>query len=952
MSDAGRLNNFLTLELSLFLSAEIIKFVTKHLSQMNLTKYSFQVLIGMALFLLPLSVQSQEKDIKIPEGIKKTASVEGITEYRLKNGLKVLLFPDQSKPTTTVNITYLVGSRHEGYGETGMAHLLEHMVFQGTPNHPDIPAELTEHGASPNGTTWYDRTNYYETFKATEENLEWALDLEADRMVNSFIAKEDLESEMTVVRNEFESGENNPEGILYERVLSSVFLWHNYGKSTIGARSDIENVPIERLQAFYRKYYQPDNAVLLVAGKFDVEKTLQLVDEKFNKIPKPDRKQTPLFKTYTKDPTQDGERMVTLRRVGDVQAVSCAYHTPPGSHPDYAAIAVLDEILTNEPSGRLYKALVETQKASSLWGFAPGLKEGGYVYFSASVRKDKSLEEAKNTMLETLDGIPDNPPTEEEVERAKSRILKYWNMQFTDANRVGLQLSEYIAQGDWRLLFIFRDAIENVTIDDVLYVAKKYYKPSNRTIGLFIPEEKPDRAEIPDAPNLISLVRGYKGKKEIAQGEEFDPSPANIESRTKKVIFDDGLEIALLQKENRGDAVDARIVLRFGTLDDFKGKSEISNLTASMLMKGTANMSREEIQDKLDKLKATVNISGNLDNVTATIKTENQYLPEVMEMVAEMLKNPSFPEEEFKNLVEEQLSGIESQMSEPQAVASTLFSQLVRPYGKDDPRYTKTMEESIEAIKAVTLEDVQNFYKDFYGASDATMAVVGDFDEKAIGALAIKEFGAWKSPKKFKRIVSDYKPTKPANEKLYTPDKANAMFFAGVTIPMGQNNEDYPAMTLGNFMLGGGFLNSRLATRIRQDEGLSYGVGSFFNARAMDENAIFGAYAIYAPENVKKLEQAFKEEIIKVVEKGFTAEELEAAKTGWLQSREVGRTNDRGLASSLESNLYLDRDMMWAAELEEKVKNLTVEQVNAVMKKYLEDPEKFVYVKAGDFEKS
>lgn len=910
------------------------------------------MLLGIAVFLLPLTVFSQQKDIKIPDGIKKKASVEGITEYKLKNGLKVLLFPDQSKPTTTVNITYMVGSRHEGYGETGMAHLLEHMVFKGTPNHKDIPAELSEHGASPNGTTWYDRTNYYETFKATEENLRWALDLEADRMVNSYVAKEDLESEMTVVRNEFESGENNPERVLMERVLSTSFLWHNYGKSTIGARADIENVPIERLQAFYRKYYQPDNAILLVAGKFDEEKTLGMIDEYFSKIPRPDRKKDPLFGTYTKDPTQDGERMVTLKRVGDVQVVSCAYHTPPGSHPDYAAVAVLDEILTNDPAGRLYKALVETKKASSQWGFAPGLKEGGFVYFNATVRKENSLEEAKNTMLETLDKITENPPTEEEVERAKSRILKYWNMQFSNANTVGLQLSEYIAQGDWRLLFIFRDNIEKVSVDDVMEVARKYYKPSNRTVGMFVPEDHPERAEIPDAPNLISLVRGYKGKEVIAAGEEFDPSPANIDKRTNKIANKNGIDLALLKKENRGDAVNARLVLRFGQLNDFKGKSEISSITASLLSTGTKSLNNQQIQDKLDKLKATVSISGNLNNVTAEIQTENKHLPEVIELVGEMLKSPSFSEEEFNKLIEEQLSGIESQISEPQAVAGTLFSQRVRPYDKNDPRYTKSMEESIEAIKAIKLEDVKAFYKDFYGATDATMAVVGDFDEDAVKAKIMEEFGDWKSPKKFKRIVSDYQETKPANERLYTPDKANAMFLAGVTIPMSQNDDDYPAMVMGNYMTGGGFLNSRLATRIRQEEGLSYGVGSFFNARAQDENAIFGSYAIYAPENAKKLEKAYKEEIAKILESGFTAEELEAAKTGWLQSRTVGRSNDRGLSSTLESNLYFERDMSWSAEMEEKVKNLTVEQVNAAMKKYIKSPERFVYIKAGDFEKS
>lgn len=217
----------------------------------------------------------------LPKGVTRVTSVEGITEYRLPNGLRVLLFPDPTKQTITVNITYMVGSKHENYGETGMAHLLEHLVFKGTPKHANIPQELTEHGARPNGTTWYDRTNYFETFAATEENLRWALDLESDRMVNSFIAKKDLDSEMTVVRNEFESGENSPFRVLLERVFSSAFLWHNYGKSTIGARSDIENVPIDRLQGFYRKYYQPDNAVLLVAGKIDEAKTLTLVDQYF-----------------------------------------------------------------------------------------------------------------------------------------------------------------------------------------------------------------------------------------------------------------------------------------------------------------------------------------------------------------------------------------------------------------------------------------------------------------------------------------------------------------------------------------------------------------------------------------------------------------------------------------------------------------------------------------------
>ncbi len=207
------------------------------------------------------------------------ATVEGITQYTLPNGLRVLLFPDASKPTTTVNLTVFVGSRQEAYGETGMAHLLEHMLFKGTPKHRNIPQELTDHGARPNGTTWFDRTNYFETFPATPAHLAWAIDLESDRLVNSFVAKKDLESEMTVVRNEYESGENSPFDVLLDRTMSTAYLWHNYGKSTIGARSDIEGVPIERLQSFYHKYYQPDNAMLVVAGKFDEQGALRLIEQ-------------------------------------------------------------------------------------------------------------------------------------------------------------------------------------------------------------------------------------------------------------------------------------------------------------------------------------------------------------------------------------------------------------------------------------------------------------------------------------------------------------------------------------------------------------------------------------------------------------------------------------------------------------------------------------------------
>ncbi len=885
----------------------------------------------------------------LPSGVERITSVEGITEYRLaSNGLKVLLFPDQSKQTITVNITYLVGSGHENYGETGMAHLLEHLVFKGTPKHPNIPQELTEHGARPNGTTWLDRTNYFETFAATDANLEWALDLEADRMVNSFIAKKDLDSEMTVVRNEFESGENNPFRVLLEKTLATAYQWHNYGNTTIGARSDIENVPIDRLQAFYKNYYQPDNAILLVAGKFDEAKTLNLISKYFAPIPRPTRT---LQKFYTKEPTQDGERMVTVRRVGDTQLIGAAYHVPPGSHPDFAAVDVLSQVLGDTPSGRLHKTLVEAKKASSIYGFNFQLREPGVMLLGAQVRQEASLDAARDALLQTIEGTAANPPTKEEVERARTALLKEIDLALNSSERVGLEMSEWAAMGDWRLFFLNRDRLRKVSVEEVQQVAARYLKPSNRTLALFIPTAKPERAEIPPPPDISAILKDYKGDAAIAVGEAFDPAPANIESRTARNNVTSGLETALLPKKTRGNTVVATMTLRYGDEKSLMNRATAAQLAGQMLLRGTQKRTRQQIQDEFDRLKARVSVFGGPTQATVSIETVRENLPAVMRLVAEVLREPSFPANEFEQLKQEQLAAIEQQRSEPQAIGGTAFNRHLNPYPKGDVRYVPTPDEQIEQIKAATLDEVKKFYADFYGASDSQLAVVGDFDDKEVARLAGELFGNWKSPRPFARVVSIYNDVAALNKSFEAPDKANAFFIAGLNLKVRDDNPDYPALTLGNYMLGGGFLNSRLATRIRQKEGISYGVGSQLSASPLDETGNFVTFAIYAPQNVEKLEAAFKDEIARMLKEGFTAQEIEAAKSGYLQSRQVNRAQDAGLARTLNSYLFLNRTLDWDAEFEQKIAALTPDQVVAAMRRHI-DPSKITIIKSGDFTKA
>ncbi len=891
-------------------------------------------------------VNGLAQNTQLPSGVTRVTSVEGITEYRLANGLQVLLFPDQTKQNVTVNIIYRVGSRHESYGETGMAHLLEHLVFKGTPKHANIPAELTSHGASPNGTTWYDRTNYFETFAATEANLDWALDLEADRMVNSYIARKDLDSEFSVVRNEMESGENDPSGILLEKIIATAYQWHNYGKDTIGARSDVENVKIENLQAFYRKFYQPDNATLVVAGKIDEAKTLDLIQKKFGVIPKPTRV---IEKTWTTEPVQDGERQVTLRRVGDAQYVMAGYHVPPSSHADFPAVMMMTRILADTPSGRLYRSLVETKKATSVFNQTLQNKEPSYSVFGAELNKTASLDAARDAMIETIENFTQTPPTKEDVERHKATSLKNIELAFNEPNTVALMFTDWVARGDWKLLFLYRDRLKKVTAEDVQRVAQKYLLQSNRTLGLFVPTDKPVRAEIPKVTDeeIAAMTDQVKGGEAVAAGELFEATPANIESRTKRGQIG-GLKTALLGKENRGDAVSVRLNLRFGDAKSLMNRANAGNFAGQMLMRGTTKHTRQQIKDEFDRLKAQANVFGSPTATFATINTTRQNLADVLRLVAEILKEPAFPQAEFDLLKAESLTSLENERSEPTNVAIRAMTTAFNKYPKGHVFYAASLDEDIADLKALTLDDVKKFHKDYYGATTGELAIVGDFDEKEITPLVTQLFGNWKSATTFQRIPAEYFDIPAASKSVETPDKANAFFLARMNVKMRDDNPDYPAFTLGNFMLGGGFLNSRLATRIRQKEGLSYGVGSGFNASSLDESGSFIANAIYAPQNVDKLEAAFKEEIQKVVTEGFTAEEIAQAKAGWLLGRQRNRGNDAALAGSLQSYLFLGRTLAWDDELDKKVQSLTAEQINAAMKKFL-TPDKISIFKAGDF---
>ncbi|MET0683018.1 MAG: pitrilysin family protein, partial [Casimicrobiaceae bacterium] len=771
--------------------------------------------------------------------------------------------------------------------------------------------------------------------------------MEADRMVNSFVAKKDLDTEMTVVRNEYESGENNPQRVLWGRLHATAYDWHNYGNLTIGARSDIENVDISRLQAFYKLYYQPDNAVLIVAGRFDPDRALAQIVKTFGPIPRPTRTLPVL---YTKEPVQDGERAVTVRRAGGTQFVAALYHTVPGAHPDAIAMDALGEVMTVQPAGRLYRALVETKKASAVesWNFV--LADPGDIIFWAQVPPTDSLAAAREALIATVEGVKAKPITAAEVDRVRAKALRQFDETFNDPQKLGVAISESIATGDWRLFFLQRDQWRKVTPADVQRVALEYLKPSNRTVGQFIPDSKSDRAPTPPAVDIVALVKDYKGDPSVAAGESFEPTPANLEARTQRFSLPNGMKVTFLPKKTRGETVQLQMRLHQGDEMSLKNMAPRGELATSMLALGTKKRDRQAFEDTLDRLRAKLSIGGGETETDVRGQTVRTHLPDLLRLTAEALREPAFPATEFEKLKRERLASLEENKTDPQNIAERALERWNNPYPKGDVRYVPTFDEEIAEIKTAKLDQARGFYTRFIGGANAELALVGDFDPAATKTLVTELFGAWKSPSPFARVPNPYRPPAPTVMTAQTPDKANATVFGRVPVRINDRSDDLPALIVVDKILGAS-PESRIPDRVREREGLSYGIQTWIAPSSFEENSQLNLYAIFAPQNRERLGTAISEELARALKDGFTEAEVADAKRSLLQARRIARAQDPTLASGLLQQAYLGRTWDYAQKIDEGIAAVTVDRVNAALRKYV-DAAGFAYSYAGDFAKA
>jgi zinc protease len=910
---------------------------------MNLThssssvKRSLSSLLAVAFAFLLLLQSSFAFDL--PRGVTAGPSVGGISEYKLPNGLTVLLFPDDTQAKLTVNITYLVGSRHENYGDTGMAHLLEHMLFRGSPKVPDVDAEYTKRGAQRNAITRTDITNYFGVFPASEDNLKFALRLEADRMVYSFIKKEDLDKEFTVVRNEFESGENSPGNVLGKRLFAVAYDWHNYGKLPIGNRGDIENVDIERLRAFYKTYYQPDNAVLLIAGKFDPALALTTAAQEFGAIPKPTRA---LPKINTIEPTQDGERSVVVRRKGDIQLIAAAYKVPGALHPDTRALSYAMNILGHTPSGRLHKKFVESQKAVGAVAQTLSYFDPHPMLLIAVQKAGENVDALRDEWIKEIESFAATPPTAEEMARARQIVDNSYEAALASPERIGLGLSSFIGLGDWRLFFWARESHREITAEQVQKAAAKYFIRDNRTLATFLPENDPKRVDIAAAPEAKSLLTNWKPTIQVAQGEAFEASAKNIDARTQFAQLGN-VKVALLPKKTRGETVQVRINFKSGDETSLTNRSDDLGLARALITRGTSKYTRAQLADEIQKRK----IRGGL----TSYETTRPELLGTIELAAQALREPTFPASELELVRKDALTGLEFSKSDPASLAGERLGRHFNAYPKGHPSYTASREESEAYLKSFTRDNLAKAYADFAGASAGEIVIIGDFDPKEVMTALTKHFGDWKSKAPYARVPQRLAQPAAINEWIDTPDKENAVVQMRTSFALKRDDPDYAALWVANEIMGSGAIDSRLMKRVRAGEGLSYGIGATFSVGVHEAVASWGVNSIAAPQNAERVEKVVLEEIALARDRGFTADEVARVKSGVRASYDQNYASDGAVASMWVDRL--DRGLKFAdyEAFLARVQAVTPEQARDAFRKYV-DPAKLSIVKAGDNKKA
>ncbi|MGC6455667.1 MAG: M16 family metallopeptidase [Coraliomargaritaceae bacterium] len=886
----------------------------------------------------------------IPDGIEHLRTLDDIEEYRLQsNGLRILLYPNEGLPVASVMVTYQVGSRNEVTGTTGATHILEHMMFKGTPdnnkeNGEDYSSQMERIGARSNATTYFDRTNYYAVLPSNHVPL--AIRLEADRMRNLRITPEDLASEMTVVRNEYERGENNTVRTLIKEIYAAAFLAHPYGHPTIGWLSDIENTSPEKLRDFYDTYYWPENTCLSIIGGFDRESTLQSILHHYG--PLENAKQAlPVMDTI--EPEQLGPRRLIIERAGQVGVVSIAYKVPAGTDKDWAALTLLEQLIGADKTGRLYRALEDNGKAGATFTFAPQLRDPGLFFFAAYLTPQATHEEAEAIMLEEIAKVVEQGIDEEELARAKSVIRANTIFQRDGPYKIASQINEAIAMGDWTSYINLPKAIEKVTASEVQRVAAKYFIQKNSTTGWFVPQGSMVAARLngtPYGPNYLREPDETNPPK--TQAPESSPPAEEVQA---KAGFAQKMQSARI-----GDIHLVTIPMPIEGVVSFVGSFAagssrspveapmLADMTAIMLEQGTVRNDRFTLAEQLESIGASMQFKTDAHALNFSGKFLRQDAGIVMSLLSEQLREPAFSPEILTAQKQRAKAGLLQAMESTDFMADAQISRMIYPEGH--PNNKPTLASQIASLETITVEDLQKFHAQHYGPKSMLLVFAGDIRFEQLTAAVENAFSNWSGGQAYPENTAQPYPASAKTESITLADKPSVSVRQAYPTQLKRTDPDYLPFMVGNYLLGGSF-HSRLMETIRQKQGLTYSIYTLHSGDLLSKGN-WGLAASFAPALLDKGIESTQTVVEEWYEKGVTEEEVRAACATLSGSYLVRLSTTSSVANQVHSFLQRGLPADYIDRYTTLLHQVDAAQVNAAVQKYF-NPSQLSTVLCGDF---
>lgn len=918
-------------------------------------------------------------------GIEKVAEIKGVAEYRLANGLKVLLVENHTAPVTTFLVLYKVGSRNEGVGFTGATHFLEHMLFKGTKQHnPErgngIDDQLTQIGAYWNATTWFDRTSYFEVVPS--EFLDLCIKLEADRMRNLLLRQSDRDSEMSVVRNELERGENYPEEALEKELYAVAFREHPYHHPTIGWRSDVEGVALERLRLFYDTFYWPNNTSVIVLGDFEAEEALKSVHKHYGKIKKSPEE---IPHVYTIEPPQEGERRFEICRAGDLARVWSAFHIVEAVHPDNYPLAAIRHLLgsTYERSGRLYKALIDPGIAADVFARHDELRDPGLFIVGASLNPGVPIEKAEEAIWKELQRFATEPVTEEELARVKSANLKGTILTKADPSSLAFMLGEAESKADWKWLMEYDDKFEAVTAEDIMRVASTYFVKKNRTTGYFKPLQMYEKAEIespapqPDQSGVPSSV--------VDEGDEFDdemlkemiagfeepkvsetkarqlketfgddelkqffaeppakvkvrfkksgPKGKTFEERVRKEVLPNGLTVLLA--ENPGtQSVGMSINIKAGRFFTHKDKGSLAEMVGEILPRGSQKYSKTEIAEILEAMGIPGGMEFGVDNYRFGLSTNmvTTDFPLYLEVLEDVLLHPRFDEDELRKIKIEWTSKLIEGANNTRSVAWNGMRRVLYPVGH--PFYEQTFTEQIEELNTVTKDDLRRVHSALISPKSTIISLVGDIDpDIALNEIASR-FGAWEGEETGGIVIPQV--TLVPGRKFFEsniPDKSSVDLILAHACDLKRTNKDFYAARLANAALGQDTITSKLGNVVRDKAGLTYGIYSVFGDTAFGGSP-WGVTLTVNPKNIERALYLVDRVLDDYLSNGISEEELSRETGRAVGSFKVGLASSLGIARVLAELEFLGLGARELDGISKRYLSVTKKHADEAMRKY------------------